>query len=250
MPFVQAKCTNCGGILAVDDSKDVFVCPYCNTPFIVEKAINNFNVTNNIQANTVYINCENSGKRDFEIVSGMLKKYLGDSKDVIIPDSVVSIDRNSFSTLPIKSICIPEGVERIESGYISIGNMGAFAKCDYLSSIVFPHSMIEIGEHAFYRCTNLVSVEFKNPDTIIRNYAFEGCEKLSEIIYPLGTKVRINENAFADTLYLKRMQEEKRTQENNRMQEYMSKGLCSYCGGKFKGIINKVCTCCNRKKNY
>ena len=48
MPFVQAKCTNCGGILAVDRSHDAAVCPFCQTPFIVEKAINNYNITNNI----------------------------------------------------------------------------------------------------------------------------------------------------------------------------------------------------------
>lgn len=245
MPFVQAKCTNCGGILAADDTKDTFVCPYCNTSFIVEKAINNFNITNNIQAQTVFINYEDSSKKDFEIVSGMLKKYTGDSKDVIIPDSVVSIDRNSFSTLPIKSVFIPEGVERIESGHISIGNMGAFAECDYLSSIVLPYSMKEIGEHAFYGCTSLVSVEFKNPDTIIKSYAFQGCIKLSEIKFPLGTEFEINERAFADTLYIKKMNEERRISEEN-----ISIGLCSYCGGKFKGIFNKVCSCCNRMKNY
>lgn len=45
MPFVQAKCPNCGGVLAVDQSHDAALCQYCNTPFIVEKAINNFNVT-------------------------------------------------------------------------------------------------------------------------------------------------------------------------------------------------------------
>lgn len=45
MPFVQAKCPNCGGFLAVDSSKDAAVCQFCNTPFIVEKAVNNYNVT-------------------------------------------------------------------------------------------------------------------------------------------------------------------------------------------------------------
>ena len=41
MPFVEAKCTNCGAILPVDSSRDAWLCGYCGTPFVVEKAINN-----------------------------------------------------------------------------------------------------------------------------------------------------------------------------------------------------------------
>ena len=44
--LVPAKCTNCGGQLDVDASQQAAVCPYCNTAFIVEQAINNFNVKN------------------------------------------------------------------------------------------------------------------------------------------------------------------------------------------------------------
>lgn len=40
MPLVKAQCTNCGGALDVDDAKDAAICPFCNTPFIVEKAVN------------------------------------------------------------------------------------------------------------------------------------------------------------------------------------------------------------------
>ena len=42
MPLVSAKCTNCGGILEVDKSNEAAVCKYCGTPFIIEKAINNY----------------------------------------------------------------------------------------------------------------------------------------------------------------------------------------------------------------
>lgn len=55
MAFVQAKCTNCGGVLAVDNSQDAAVCPFCNTPYVVEKAINNYNISNNIQAGVVNV---------------------------------------------------------------------------------------------------------------------------------------------------------------------------------------------------
>ena len=45
MPLVNAKGTNYGASLEVDNTKDVAVCPYCKTPYIIEKAINYYNTT-------------------------------------------------------------------------------------------------------------------------------------------------------------------------------------------------------------
>ena len=44
--LVPAICTQCGAKLEVDPTKDAAVCPYCNTPFIVEKAVQNYSVQN------------------------------------------------------------------------------------------------------------------------------------------------------------------------------------------------------------
>lgn len=46
MPLVPAKCTQCGANLEVDPSLEAAVCPNCKTPFITERAINNYNTTN------------------------------------------------------------------------------------------------------------------------------------------------------------------------------------------------------------
>ena len=63
MPLVKAQCTSCGAALEVDSSKDAAICPFCNTPYIVEKAINqyvtNFNGVINVVAN-------DSKEREFE----------------------------------------------------------------------------------------------------------------------------------------------------------------------------------------
>ena len=61
MPLVPAKCTQCGASLEVDSLKDAAVCPFCNTPFVTEKAINNYNITNisrieKLQTENVIIN--------------------------------------------------------------------------------------------------------------------------------------------------------------------------------------------------
>lgn len=49
MPLVPARCTCCGAALTLDPSQDAAVCPYCNTPFVVEKAISNFNTVLQVQ---------------------------------------------------------------------------------------------------------------------------------------------------------------------------------------------------------
>ena len=42
--LVPAVCTQCGATLEVDPTQEAAVCRFCNTPFIIEKAINNYNV--------------------------------------------------------------------------------------------------------------------------------------------------------------------------------------------------------------
>lgn len=56
MALVEAKCTNCGAKLEVDSTKEVAICPSCNSAFVVEKAINN--ITNNV-TNENHINASN-----------------------------------------------------------------------------------------------------------------------------------------------------------------------------------------------
>jgi len=84
MPFVAAKCTQCGGFLNVDSAQEAAVCQFCNTAFIIEQAINNYNTTININesgvtANTlieyarVLINDGNFAKAD-EICDEALKR--------------------------------------------------------------------------------------------------------------------------------------------------------------------------------
>lgn len=51
MPLVLAKCTQCGAIVKVDKNQDAAVCEFCGTPFIIEKAINNYNI--NIEKATI-----------------------------------------------------------------------------------------------------------------------------------------------------------------------------------------------------
>ena len=58
--LVPAKCTNCNGVLNVDPSKEAAICPYCNSAFIVSKAINNIKVENAVfTLNGTTVNIDN-----------------------------------------------------------------------------------------------------------------------------------------------------------------------------------------------
>ena len=59
MPFVQAKCPECGGMLAVDNSKKAAVCQFCGEPFVIEDTIinnNTYNTTNHNYGDGAVVN--------------------------------------------------------------------------------------------------------------------------------------------------------------------------------------------------
>ena len=120
MPFVEAKCTNCGAVLPVDSTRDAWVCGYCGTPFIVEKAIQQFNITNNISTPMVnvfggdtadvlynraleWLKLKNHEKA-IQVLRKMIEKYPGDvrgwSKLARLPYSVINPECRLNTNLP------------------------------------------------------------------------------------------------------------------------------------------------------
>lgn len=87
-------------------------------------------------------------EKGFVIVNNILFRYMGNDKDVIIPDGVKLIDN------------------------------GAFERSKVLESIVIPSSVEKIGSSAFYGCRKLSLVKISNFETDIHNGAFESCPKL------------------------------------------------------------------------
>lgn len=255
MPLVQAKCTNCGANLEINNTLDAAVCPYCGAAFIVEKAINNFNTTNHINAGVVNVYGGNSA--DFVIRGGVLEKYNGAATEVVIPNSVKIIGDDAFIHCKgITSVVIPDSVQEIGSGAfygcaaltsVTMGNSvqkigrSAFEYCRALTAITIPDSMKEIGYYAFDGCSALTSLTIGNSVTEISSDAFRGCSSLIAIIIPASVQwigsgaflscrslwtVEIKGNplialhAFLDTPYQEaKDQEDKRRQEAKRQEE-------------------------------
>lgn len=69
--LVAAQCTNCNAPLEVDSTKEAAICPFCNTPYIVSQAINNYNVkmNGNMNITNATINIEGGSN-----ISNLLKR--------------------------------------------------------------------------------------------------------------------------------------------------------------------------------
>ena len=110
--------------------------------------------------------------------------------DIIIPDSVTSIDGGAFSGCSsLTSVTIGNSVT-------SIGN-GAFSGCSSLTSVTIPDSVTSIGDSAFSGCSSLTSVTIGNSVTSIEAGAFKGCSSLTSVTIP-DSVTSISNYAFSD----------------------------------------------------
>ncbi len=93
---------------------------------------------------------------------------LVDTDIVFAPGTVIKKYYGS-SNLNQKTLIIPEGVEYV----------GEFMNNPYIETVILPSTLKEIGERAFYRCSNLTEVIYSgNSIEIIGNEAFSYCNKL------------------------------------------------------------------------
>ena len=109
-----------------------------------------------------------SNVKDFVIENGVLKQYVGNGGDVVIPDDVYEIGRSAFyGYREMKSITIPDSVIRI--------NWSAFQNCEGLTKITIPARVDSIEDWAFQGCTGLTDVTVLGSNTTISKLAFYEC---------------------------------------------------------------------------
>ena len=76
MPFVQGKCENCGGILAVDPSLKAAICPFCGAAYVVQDSINYYNTSikiENMHADVVNITDESSSEARLKAAEALMR---------------------------------------------------------------------------------------------------------------------------------------------------------------------------------
>lgn len=96
-------------------------------------------------------------------------------KEWTVPHTVKTISWQAFiENKELETLHLPEGLEKIERM--------AFIECG-LREITIPFSVREIGENAFWRCTQLERVTVLNPETKFGSGPFSGCRNLKEINY-------------------------------------------------------------------
>ena len=299
MALLDAKCTNCGGVLKIEAEKEAAVCSYCGSAFVVQKAVQNFNTVNNIYAQNV--NVQNVGK-DYQIEAGRLIKYTGASKEIVIPPDVDIVAARCFMGMGITSVSMGDNVKKIE--------MAAFYDCKNLINVKLSNSIEEIPASCFFGCVSLIDINTPSSLKKIGRGAFNGCSllrdfqflesiqienaafgntKIDTIKYPIIVNSEANENeVFAErnnlrtihgcdsgrTVYYKDrvivdeavavqyIEDLKKIFFNTPFEcnlellakdlrnERIKKNVCSYCGGEFKGLFTKVCSSCQRSKDY
>ena len=233
MSLVAAKCTQCGANIEVNNETEAAICPSCHTPFITEKAINNYitnnntfsttNVTKNTSINTetVYM----ADEREFVIVAGELREYRGECTNVVIPEGVTKIGDKVFAEMNITGITIPnsvtaigksafDGCTRLTNVYItdiakwcemSFEHLDAnplhYTKNLYINDklvtdIIIPDSVTRISGYAFCYCSSLTSVTIPHGVTSIGEYAFSNCISLTSVDIP-NSVTNIEDLAFS-----------------------------------------------------
>ncbi len=184
------------------------------------------------------IAAERLALNDFDIVKGVLVKYLGKSEKVVIPRVVKEIAKEAFKdNTTIKEVVIPERTSIIGelafSGCTSLQeiniskniqkiSLGAFNCCG-LTKVVVPGHLKVIENSAFSNCLNLKEVIIEEGIERIGYSAFLGCDALDDLILPNGLRYiegfafgrctlyevfipdsveRIDSNAFANSPHL------------------------------------------------
>ena len=109
-----------------------------------------------------------SNVKDFVIENGVLKQYVGNGGDVVIPDDVYEIGRSAFSGCrELTSVTFPNRLITIR--------MSAFQNCEGLTQITIPARVDSIEDWAFQGCTGLTDVTVLGSDTTISKWAFYEC---------------------------------------------------------------------------
>lgn len=112
-------------------------------------------------------------------------------------EGITSIPANMFAKSKIKSVVIPDTVEKI--------SVGAFERCYELETVKMPTSLKIVDEFAFRECDALKSVSFPASLTDINAYAFADNDELETVTFTKGSQAYIGRYAFQNCTNLTKL---------------------------------------------
>ena len=145
---------------------------------------------------TVYAEENSQSETDFEFDSETktIKKYKGNSTNVVIPDSINGvtveiIGKQSFRNSKIVSLTLNEGLKVVEEG--------AFGGSKALQNITFPSTLKRIEKMAFLS-TKVESITLNEGLEYLGQRAFSNCTNLTNVKLPNSLK-QISDLVFEKT---------------------------------------------------
>lgn len=130
----------------------------------------------------------------------VITSYNGDESEVVIPPqidgiNVLRIKEGAFSYCKsLQYVVIPGIVYEIGEA--------AFWECTNLNEIVIEEGVLKIGRSVFSGCSSLHTVDIPDTVTEIGDYAFNGCTRLTQLTLGKGLEI-IRQRPFANCSLLK-----------------------------------------------
>ena len=141
-------------------------------------------------------------------VASGLYNFIG----ITLPESVVSVEEGALkNTDDLTYACISASARSFintdKLKWLEIKGKtlpsGAFKNCALLTSVILSDTVTDVGNEAFYGCSELTAVTFGGVQSI-GNSAFYGCKKLSALELP-GSVTTIGDYAFSGCAALPRI---------------------------------------------
>lgn len=142
------------------------------------------------------IQISDSKPEDFEIINGVLNKYLGGGGTVVVPSTVITVAEKAFySNENINEVIFNYGTKNI--------GQAAFYFCSNLKEVILPDGIVSIGDSAFYNCRALKTLQLGQGLNSVGRYAFGKCSALEAVAIPKDLS-SLGDKAFCDCKNLTR----------------------------------------------
>ena len=163
----RVKCSSCGGAVDISSGQEQVICQYCGNQIAVDLT-----------------------SLDFVIDKGVLTKYRGESREVVVPNHVTAIGPAAFIMQDsLTGIVLPDGVRELQGS--------TFRGCRSLETIVLPEKLEMIPDCAFCGCESLATITLPGNLKFLGSMVFDGCKSLTSIEIPPGVRA-VERNVFSN----------------------------------------------------